>query len=137
MYSLARLDVTYTFTTQQQPTAGSGRFATLTYIWNCNAIYDFTTGGGYIEYIIDLDSTVSNPSASELKNISIALIIVTLLSIILTVRALRNSWSVYRTAKFLLSKPAPPTHATTEPALRWADLDYHDKLAFFNIWFGR
>ena len=114
VYSLARLDVTYTFTTQQQPTAGSGRFATLTYIWNCNAIYDFTTGGGYIEYIIDLDSTVSNPSASELKNISIALIIVTLLSIILTVRALRNSWSVYQTAKFLLSKPAPPTHATTE-----------------------
>jgi hypothetical protein len=151
--------LTYELYTIEPTSAGSGQYSALNFTWYCNALYDFTVGGGCIEYSIDISATIVGARASVLERLDVAIIIVSSVSILLTVRSLYRAYIVYRFARLHLSikpkrrnvsaapQPAPSTtlHTvvdiaaqSTDPdeGLMWSDMDLLDKLAFFNLWYA-
>eukprot|EP00045_Choanoeca_perplexa_P009148 m.87338 g.87338 ORF g.87338 m.87338 type:complete len:678 (-) comp14772_c0_seq1:92-2125(-) len=103
---------------------------TVEHKWDCTCSYDLSYDNGRAEFSILISNTILSTSSPILLIISSLIIVAAVPSLLLTARALLKSNEAYIYAQIHLSRPLPPG----QQGLMWSDLDFADKLAFFNLW---
>eukprot|EP00730_Choanoeca_flexa_P003647 TRINITY_DN11466_c2_g1_i1.p1 TRINITY_DN11466_c2_g1~~TRINITY_DN11466_c2_g1_i1.p1 ORF type:complete len:708 (+),score=153.54 TRINITY_DN11466_c2_g1_i1:51-2174(+) len=117
------------FSNRQHADASHDTLMNVDHQWDCKLNYDLSYDNGRAEYSILISNTILRTSSPILIIISSLIIVFALPSLILTTRALLKSNQAYVYAQTQLSRPARPGST-----LMWTDLDFADKLAFFNMW---
>ena len=101
--------------------------ADITIHWKVLGTYSFNDGPR-ATYAMDFRTQDNSNRSQSLMALNACLLVVTLVQLLLVIKALRKSWTVYSSTRDSLRAPRGPSKMT------WSDLSVGDKLTFFNLW---
>lgn len=94
--------------------------------WNCTGKYDFSGGGGIVEYKVHVSSRIISKQATIIMILQVIVLCFSVPSAVLTGRSLSRGISTFRWTRARL------LHAQGDFA--WSNLSLSDKLTFLNPW---